>query len=64
MGEKKDSYVRGFAKGIVNVLSGGVPVLDEQLQGAARDEERQERDRPGAAAGSDAGDGAEGNNRR
>lgn len=64
MAEKKDSYVRGFAKGIVNVVAGGLPVLDEQLQRAARDEQRQERDQPSVGEGSDAGDGADGNERR
>lgn len=31
----QDGFVRGIIKGIVNVLGGGAPVLDEQLQRAA-----------------------------
>lgn len=35
---QQDGYVRGILKGIVNVLGGGAPVLDEQLQRAAEAE--------------------------
>ena len=32
---RRDSYVGGILRGIVNVFGGGAPVLDEQLQRAA-----------------------------
>jgi len=32
---ERDGFVQGLLKGIVNVLGGGAPVLDEQLQRAA-----------------------------
>ena len=46
----RDSYLTGFIKGLINVLSGGAAVVDDQLKDAARREERANR-----AAGSLAG---------
>lgn len=46
MGAEKDGYLAGFAKGIVNVLAGGLPVLDEQLQRMASDTDA-DADSPG-----------------
>lgn len=36
MSARKNGYVSGLLKGIVNVLSGGLSVLDDQLQRAGR----------------------------
>ena len=50
MADKDEGYVAGILKGIVNVLGGGLPVLDEQLQSAHERDERAERGQEGASA--------------
>lgn len=40
MTAERDGYLSGLVKGLVNVFSGGLPVLDEQLQRAHDDDIR------------------------
>jgi len=43
MTAETDGYLSGLVKGIVNVMAGGLPVLDDQLQTAHERDQRTER---------------------
>ena len=40
----RDSYLTRFIKGLINVVTGGAGVVDDQLKDAARRDERERRD--------------------